>query len=60
MKPTPQKWPEGWLIFDGFAAEPQPVYASRAECQRAIDDMQAAAAAWDRAGLADAPHFDAY
>ena len=59
----PSKSERGWEIYDGFAFGPESestVYATRAECQAACDRANAEIAAWNRRGLADAPHLDAF
>ena len=59
----PGKSELGWELYDGFAFGPEnesDVYATRAECQAACDQANAESAEWNRRGLADAPHLDAY
>ena len=49
-----------WTIWDGFAIEPDaPEFRSRSAATAEADRVNAEANAWDRAGLADAPHCDA-
>lgn len=49
----------GWAIWDGFAFEPDAtVYHAQIDAQTCANQVNAEAAAWERAGLADAPHLD--
>lgn len=56
-------WELTYAYNDGpaaFGADGSPVYRTRALAVIARNEEIAAARAWDRAGLADAPHLDAY
>lgn len=49
----------GWTWWDGCAYEPDAiVYPTKAAAQAAADEINATVTAWNRAGLADAPHLD--
>mgnify|MGYP001568903104 CR=1 FL=1 len=55
------KTESGWEIWDGVAFEADSiVFATRAAAKQAAEMANAETAAWNRAGLADAPHLDAF
>ncbi len=56
------KWTEGYIIVDDTdtAGPDAPYFTNRRAAQDAADEINADWRMWNRAGLADAPHMDAF
>ena len=61
---TSDGWELNYAYNDGPAClapyDERIVYRTKADAERARDEEIAATRAWNRVGLADAPHIDAY
>jgi len=52
-------WTEGWIVVDAHGmAEPDAPFTDRATAEATATKINADYDAWNRAGLADAPHLD--